>query len=207
MPDPDLPHWLVGLATAVVVVLLSVPALAHACRITRLRLGGGYVQLGQDDSNYEDRDGIATEDSIRALSDTRPRVALCLSTVLGLGSSIAARVLVLNAAGHTGVLAELAAWAEPACWVSRLLSCCASATSGCSTNMSVHRFSCLSSVPFSLPSTGTNSSSGWPSLACCRPSWLLFLSLFAMAMKPSRQSSAQRETQQRWHWCCSIYLS
>ena len=156
MPDPDLlPRWLVGLATAVVVVLLTVPALAHACRITRLRLGGGYVQLGEDD-NYEDRDGIATEASIRALSDTRPRVALCLSTALGLGSSIAARVLALNGAEHTRVLSELAAWAEPACWVSRLLSCCASATNGCSTNLSAHRFSCLSRVLFSLPSTGTN---------------------------------------------------
>ena len=206
MPDPDLPHWLVGLATAVVVVLLTVPALLHACRITRLRLGAGYVQLGQDD-NYEDRDGIATEASIRALSDTRPRIALWLSTVLGLGSSVAARVLVLNAGEHTRVLAELAAWAEPACWVSRLWSCCASATHGRPSNLSVHRSPCLSSVLFFLPSAGTNSSSGSLSLACCRPSWLLSLSLFAMAMKPSPPSSAQRETRQHWHWGCSIYLS
>jgi hypothetical protein len=121
MLDPDLVHWLIGLTTAGVVALLTALALGYAWGITRLPLGGGYVQLAGDDDNYEDRDGIATEHSIRAFSDTRPRVAVWLAALLGLGSSVAAGVLVLKDAAHehAPVLSELAAWAEPACWVRR----------------------------------------------------------------------------------------
>lgn len=115
MLDPDLVHQLIGLAAAVVVALLTVPALGYASRIRRL--GGGYIQLGDDRDNYHDRDGIATEDSIRAFTDTRPRVAVWLGTVIGLGSSIAARGLAWNDTEHTRVFPELVAWAEPACWV------------------------------------------------------------------------------------------
>ncbi len=166
MPDSDLMHWLIGLAAALVVALLTALALGYAYSITRLRLGsGGYVQLG--DNNYEDRDGIANEDSIRAFSDTRPRVVIWLAGLLGLGSSIAAKVLVLKGAGpgghtHFPVLSELADWAEPACWVStkcRHFLQCPSVDDGYSTN-SAHRSSCASSVLFSLPNTGTKPSSG-----------------------------------------------
>jgi hypothetical protein len=116
MSDPDLFHRILGLAGAVVVALLTLPALIHVSKTSTV-LGRGYVQLGGDEDVYEDRDGIATEDSIRAFSDTRPRVAAWLGAVLGLGASIAARVLVLKGAEHTDVLFELTAWAEPACWV------------------------------------------------------------------------------------------
>ncbi|KAK4154036.1 hypothetical protein C8A00DRAFT_14832 [Chaetomidium leptoderma] len=119
MPDPDLLHRLVGLAAAAVVALLTVPALVYAYKTSR-RFGDGYVQLGGDGDgdNYEDGDGIATEDSIRAYSDTRARVAVWISTVVGLGVSVAARIVVLKGTGHTdNVFSELAAWTEPACWV------------------------------------------------------------------------------------------
>lgn len=114
--DPDLPHCIVGLLAAAVVALLSVPALLYVWK-TSTRSRGGYIQLGGDDVNYEDRDGVATEDSIRAFSDTRAKVAVWLGTTTGLGASIAARILVLKDAGHGDVLSEVSAWAEPACWV------------------------------------------------------------------------------------------
>lgn len=122
-PGSDLMRRLIGLAAVVVVALFTVPALAVACR-TR-RSGGGYVQLGEseaggepDEDRYEDRDGIATQDSIRAFTDTRPRVALWLGTLVGLGSSIAARVVALKGTDALPVLSEVVAWTETACWVS-----------------------------------------------------------------------------------------
>jgi hypothetical protein len=118
MPDPDLLHRLIGLAAVVAVLTLTVPALLHVWKTSRL-LRGGYIQLGGDEDNYEDRDGIATEDSIRAFTDTRPRVAVWLCTVIGLGASIAARIVLIKGTDydHTDVLSELSAWTEPACWV------------------------------------------------------------------------------------------
>ena len=112
--DPELLHPIVGLSTAGVVVLLTAPAVVHRWKTTA-RSEGGYIQLGED--NYEDRDGIATEDSIRAFSDTRPRVALWLGTVIGLGGSIAAGILALKGDRHADVLSSLSLWAEPVCWV------------------------------------------------------------------------------------------
>lgn len=116
MPDSELLQRLVGLITAVVIALLTVPAFYHAHKTTT-RLGRGYVRLGGDEGGYEDRDGIATEDSIRAFSDTRPRVAVWLGVLIGLGASVAARVVNLKGNPYTDVSAELFAWTEPACWV------------------------------------------------------------------------------------------
>jgi hypothetical protein len=113
--EPDLLHHIIGLLAAAIVALLSGPGLVYVWK-TSTRSRGGYIQLGGD-SDYEDRDGIATEDSIRAFSDTRARVAVWLGTVTGLGASIAARILVLKDAGHGDVLSEVSAWTEPACWV------------------------------------------------------------------------------------------
>jgi hypothetical protein len=131
-----------------VVALLTVPALGHASRIKHL--GRGYIQLGDDGDNYQDRDGIATEDSIRAFTDTRPRVAIWLGTVVGLGSSIAARGLAWKHTDHTNVFPELVAWAEPACWVRHALS-----ATLMSTGLIVHRSSCACNVQFSPPRTDT----------------------------------------------------
>lgn len=114
--DHDIFHRVIGLLAAAIVALLSVPGLVHVWKAST-RSRGGYVQLGGHQDNYEDRDGIATEESIRAFSDTRARVAVCLGTATGLGASIAARIVVLKDAGHSDVLSEVSAWTEPACWV------------------------------------------------------------------------------------------
>jgi hypothetical protein len=127
MLHEDLVREAIGLASAGLVSLLTVPALVDAWR-TNSRFGfgrrGGYVQLGGEGEGggegdgYEDRDGFATEDSIRAYTDTRPRIAAWLGTATGLGACIATRILALKSAGHGDVFSELSAWAELACWVS-----------------------------------------------------------------------------------------
>lgn len=114
MLDPDVWHKVVGVAAAVVVALLTLPALIRVWRTSEV-CGGGYTQLGRD--SYEDRDGIATEESIRAFSDTRPRVAVWLGAALGLGASVATRVIVWEYAKD--VFSDWSSWAEPACWVRR----------------------------------------------------------------------------------------
>lgn len=126
MLDPDILHKLVGVVAAVLVLLLTLPFLIFAQRRSKVSRGGytQVTQLSGDNSassdgpdNYLDRDGIATEDSIRAYSDTRPRIAVYLGTALGLGASIAVRVIVLKHAEDIDVLSDLPAWAELACWV------------------------------------------------------------------------------------------
>ncbi|KAK4242325.1 hypothetical protein C8A03DRAFT_11407 [Achaetomium macrosporum] len=138
----DLVREVISLASAGVVSLLTVPALAYAWRTgSRVGVGvgvgvgfgfgfgfgrRGYVQLGGDGEGdgYKDRDGFATEDSIRAYTDTRPRIAAWLGTATGLGACIATRVVVLkDAAGHGDVFSDLCAWAELVCWVLLGLQC------------------------------------------------------------------------------------
>ena len=114
--DPDLLDRVVGFTAVAVVALLTIPALVYAFR-TSSRFGRGYVQLSGDEDIYQDRDGIATEDSIRAFSDTRPKVATWLGTTIGLGASIATRVMVLKGAEHVNILSGLTALTEPVCWV------------------------------------------------------------------------------------------
>ncbi|KAH6845193.1 hypothetical protein B0I37DRAFT_311932 [Chaetomium sp. MPI-CAGE-AT-0009] len=115
MLDPDVLDRVVCLTAVVVVALLTIPALVSVCR-TSTRFGGGYIQLSGEEDIYQDRDGIATEDSIRAFSDTRPKVATWLGSFIGMGASIAARIMVLRGAEHTSALSELTAWTEPVCW-------------------------------------------------------------------------------------------
>ncbi|KAK4101741.1 P-loop containing nucleoside triphosphate hydrolase protein [Parathielavia hyrcaniae] len=122
MPDPELVNRLVGLAAVVTVALLTVPALLHVWKSSG-HFQGGYIQLGGDEDTYEDRDGIATEDSIRAYTDTRPRVAVWLCTIVGLGASIVARIVLIKGAQDIILLDELVAWTEPACWALSCFQC------------------------------------------------------------------------------------
>ncbi|KAK4128244.1 P-loop containing nucleoside triphosphate hydrolase protein [Parathielavia appendiculata] len=122
MPDFDFLNQLVGLTAVATVALLTVPTLVHSWKTSR-HFRGGYIQFGGDEGTYEDRDGIATEDSIRAYTDTRPRVTAWLCTIIGLGASIAARISLLKGAHDTNVINELVAWTEPACWVFLCLQC------------------------------------------------------------------------------------
>lgn len=143
MPGPDL----VGVAAVALVTLLTVPCLVNSWRNSSLPFGRGYVQLSQDNS-YEDRDGIATEESIRAYSDTRPRVAACLGAALGLGASIATNILVLRDAERTSDLSDFYLWAELACWV-RMQIPKAPTLSGSHAEL-LFRASCTCSVLVSL---------------------------------------------------------
>lgn len=118
MLDPDLLDRAVSLTALAVVVLLTIPSLVYVCR-TSARFGRGYVQLSGDEDIYHDRDGIATEDSIRAFSDTRPKIAIWLGAAIGLGASVATRVMVLRGTEHVNVLSELTALTESVCWVGR----------------------------------------------------------------------------------------
>ncbi|KAL2171894.1 hypothetical protein VTG60DRAFT_1281 [Thermothelomyces hinnuleus] len=122
MPDPDFLRRLVGLVAVAAVVLLTVPAIIYTYK-TSTRIGRGYARVGGGDDSYEDCDGIATEDSIRAFSDTRPRVTVWLGALIGLGVSVATRIVRPKANEHTEILAELFAWAEPACWALLCLQC------------------------------------------------------------------------------------
>lgn len=114
--EPDIAHQLIRPAAAGLILLLTGPGFVNFVK-SRTWSGEGYIQLAQDTSRYQDCDGVATEDSIRAYSDTRPRVAVWITTIVGLGSSVAARVLALRKHGYEGFLSELAAEAEAACWV------------------------------------------------------------------------------------------
>lgn len=109
-------HQLSGLAATTVVALLTSPAFVRAWK-THVRPRGGYIQLGRDEVGYQDPDGVATEDSIRAFTDTRARIAFWLGAATGLAASIAVKVVGLKSLDYTDTLTSLDAWAEPACWV------------------------------------------------------------------------------------------
>lgn len=115
MPDPDFLQLLVGLVAMVAVAVFTVPAVIYASKAST-RTGRGFARVGGDDS-YEDCDGIATEDSIRAFSDARPRIAVWIGAFIGLGSSVGTRIVRPEANEHSNMLVELLSWAEPACWV------------------------------------------------------------------------------------------
>ncbi|KAL2269930.1 hypothetical protein VTJ83DRAFT_2114 [Remersonia thermophila] len=120
--EPDAVHQLIRPASTALMLVLTGPSLTRFFK-AKTRLGEGYIRLGHDESRYEDRDGIATEDSLRAYSDTRPRVALWVAAVVGFGSSVASRVLIPRSDGLGGVFPEVSAWAEPACWALLCTQC------------------------------------------------------------------------------------
>ncbi|KAK3996469.1 hypothetical protein QBC44DRAFT_148824 [Cladorrhinum sp. PSN332] len=106
MLDPAVLHTPIGFATAALVALLTIPALGH-----RARFRTGYSPLANGDgTSYEDRDGIAKEESIKAFSDTRPRV------VVGLAIAVATVTLVVSRLPVLDIAYNHVAWAELACW-------------------------------------------------------------------------------------------
>lgn len=100
---------------ALLVAILSVPAVFHLVARARLYKANGY---GSISGFYEDEDGEATEKSTQEYSDLAPRVGAWLSSALGLGAAIAAGVLSQNGASHSGLLAFLSGWADVIAWVS-----------------------------------------------------------------------------------------
>ncbi|ROW01700.1 hypothetical protein VSDG_01987 [Cytospora chrysosperma] len=98
---------------ALLVAILSVPAVFHLVARARLYKANGY---GSISGFYEDEDGEATEKSTQEYSDLAPRVGAWLSSALGLGAAIAAGVLSQNGASHSGLLAFLSGWADVIAW-------------------------------------------------------------------------------------------
>lgn len=100
-------YRLIGFAAAALITLLTIPAIGHLWNSRK-----GYSPINNGGSSYQDRDGIAKEDSIKAFSDTRPRVVVGLAVTVGTGALVALRLPVL------GVAYDPVAWAELAFWVS-----------------------------------------------------------------------------------------
>ncbi|KAK4180404.1 hypothetical protein QBC36DRAFT_320206 [Triangularia setosa] len=108
---PERLHELMAVGAAVLVAFLSAPALTRAWRERSILGGSGYAPINSSSDDYEDLDGVATEESIRAFSDTRPRIAVALAIFTGIGALVADNVLL------PPVLSDWIFWAEVACWV------------------------------------------------------------------------------------------
>lgn len=120
MADQELLKGVVGVAGTALVVPLSLPALKRG--FSQLRLRGGYALV---EDLYQDEDGTATEDSIRAYTDLRPRIALWLSISAGLAVSIASKVLSAQNTypwddRHYRGLFIISSWVDLASWVGLL---------------------------------------------------------------------------------------
>jgi hypothetical protein len=118
MVDQELLKGIVGIAASALVVPLSIPALRQT--LGKLRRRDGY-DLVED--LYSDKDGSATEESIKRYTDLRPRIELWLSLSAGLATSIASRVLSAKngypwADPHYRDLAVVCSWLDLASWVS-----------------------------------------------------------------------------------------
>lgn len=102
------------------ILLLSLPGLTALLSKPWLRRGYGAV-----DGHYEDVDGVATDESIKAYSDLRPRIAVWLSLIVGLGASISSRVLALRRTppveAEDDAWTIIVAWSVPLAWVSALI--------------------------------------------------------------------------------------
>lgn len=106
-------------AEALLVAILTVPAVTHLVTKARLLKANGY---GTISGFYEDSDGEATEESTQKYSDLPSRVTAWLSSSLGLAASIVAAVLAHDADSSAGAGSSasrfLNLWADVAAWVS-----------------------------------------------------------------------------------------
>lgn len=115
----DLKAAAAAAAEAILVAVLTIPAVTHFAANTRLFRPGSY---GTISGFYEDDDGEATEASTRECSDLPSRIAAWLSSSLGLAASIAA-ALVSHDVQHASSLSRfLCTWADVLAWVSLLAS-------------------------------------------------------------------------------------
>ncbi|KAK4673495.1 hypothetical protein QC763_112510 [Podospora pseudopauciseta] len=109
IPGSERLHELIGVGAAVLVTVLSTPAVTRSWREKGIWGGSGYTPINANDE-YQDLDGVATEESIRAFSDTRPRIAIGLAIFAGIGALIASNVLI------PPTLSDWVFWAEIVCW-------------------------------------------------------------------------------------------
>lgn len=103
------------------VVGLSAPAINHVANRRRQPSTYDPVDTSSEAASpvylYEDQDGKATEQSMKDFSDAYPRVAAWASSILGLGTAIAATVLLAGRSGvpnsgfgMLGLLADAISW-------------------------------------------------------------------------------------------------
>ena len=122
MPDHDLLKGATAVISTVTNTALTIPALKLL--VSKTPLWRGYSLV---DGHYEDEDGVATEKSIKAYSDVRPRIALGLSLFVGLGAAISGRVLVLKRGSPIGeeedAWSEVVAWSGVVSWVNIYSPC------------------------------------------------------------------------------------
>lgn len=121
MPDREYVEAVVAGVEALLVAILTVPAVSHLVARAGLYKANGY---GSISGFYEDEDGEATEKSTLDYSDLAPRTAAWLGATLGLGASIAAGVLSQHGHSHlhSGFLGFLSGWADVVAWVSLAVS-------------------------------------------------------------------------------------
>jgi len=97
------------------ILFLSLPALKAL--LSRNGTLKGYVPV---DSRYEDEDGEATEESIKAYSDLTPRIAVYSGVLLGIGTSVSSRVLAERTS--LSLWTSIVAWSGVISWVSAAMS-------------------------------------------------------------------------------------
>lgn len=112
----------VGIATISLVSLFSIPGLKHGLAQTRLL--AGYEPVAE---LYEDKDGYSTAESVKKYSIRRPRIAVWLVSLLGLGTAITLKVLTLTSearppATEAPFLSAIPPWSDLISWVGSLYS-------------------------------------------------------------------------------------
>lgn len=101
----------IAIACLAIVAVLSVPAARQAF----IRLRARQKQYGQLADRYEDKDGVATEESQEAYSDFLPRLLLILISIVACAVALASAII-STARSHLPL--SLEQWLQFATWVS-----------------------------------------------------------------------------------------
>jgi hypothetical protein len=97
------------------VVVTTAPSVATSVRrlVSPAKASAGYSALNAD--LYEDEDGIATDESMRAFSDRLPRYAIAVLSPAGFAAALAAAILTTQQGPHAR---EIPDWLQVGVWVS-----------------------------------------------------------------------------------------
>ncbi|KAH8883932.1 P-loop containing nucleoside triphosphate hydrolase protein [Thozetella sp. PMI_491] len=123
MVERELVNEIVGIAAVALIGLLSLPGLKYTA--TKTRFFSSQAPVAE---LYEDQDGISTEASVKAYSDTRPRIATWIVVVIGLGVTAADKAFILSVQDpseppRSPVLSAIESWTNLAAWVLLCLQC------------------------------------------------------------------------------------
>jgi hypothetical protein len=130
----------ISIACLAVAAVLSIPA-AHQF-LTRLRAKS--KQYTEVADRYEDKDGVATEESEDAYSDFLPRLILLLISLVACGVGLASAILTTT---RSHLPLSLEQWLQFATWVRHCFTS-QSARSRCLTYTSC--WSCFRPLPYTL---------------------------------------------------------